>query len=344
MHNKNNHIISSDIYNGSSSLLDDIEYLSDNKNEVSEYKILNMVVKFLFWYYYLNSINLEIPFNEIINFFETITQVSNLKPEKEEIIKNIDEIEGFYHAQEYSLRMAMDIASTTKIIKDIISRVINKEVFDWKYLWMDLWSWTWILTLAQFIQAKRNNFDNITNLWFDLWYFVAKYSKRFLELLEVGTVEHQDTTKIELFQHIPQYQDITFITNETLCDPYLPVNWSRIHSDPFIENNQNIFNDWKVFLNDATEFFPEEVSVVDRNLFGYILDKENEFSYIKEWWEENWIFWFRDISICWELVWLEKVWQNLINEWLVGKLSNMSPRWCINRDKWKVFEITAVNK
>jgi len=329
--NKINPIISPDIYN-KSSLLDDITYLSNKKNEISEYMIINMIIKYIFWYYYLDSINLKIHLNEITKFFNTLNFISNKKLEKHEINQNTDKIEWFYHSQEYSLRMAMDIASTTKIVKDIISRVIDSKKFDWKYLWVDLWSWIWILTLAQFIQAKRNNFKNINNIWFDLWYFVSKYSKRFLEILNAWTVIHQDTTEIKLFWHIPQYNDITFITNETLCDPYLPITWDRIHSDPFMENNQNLFNNWKVFFNTDTQFFPEEVVVWDRNMwFDYILDKENEFSYTEAWWDKNWTYCFKEISICWDLVKLEEVWNDLIEKWIVSKLPNLTPRWCINR-------------
>lgn len=325
-------IISADSYNQDTTLNDDIQYLSDSKNAVTDQSIINIVTKYLFCYYYLNSINIKVPFSEVIHFFDTINTISTQTLQKEEIVQNLDNLNGFYHAQDYSLRMAMDIASTVDIFKDIISRNIDKDPFEWRYLWMDLWSWTWVLTLAQFIQAKRNNFDNITNIWFDLWYYTSIYSKRILELLDAWTVKHQDTTQLKLFHHIPQYQDITFITNETLCDPYLPINWNRKFSDPFFENNENIFSNWKVFLNEHTQFFPEEVWVEDRmSSANFLLDKENWFSYKNEWADENWIFCFTDILVWWNFIRLEDTWKELKEKWLVNQLPNLSPRWCINR-------------
>jgi hypothetical protein len=214
---------------------------------------------------------------------------------------------------------------------------------------MDLWSWIWILTIAQSIQARRNGFHKITNIWFELWKITAYYSNSILELLWLWKVINQDTTKASLFWHIPQDETITFVSNETVPDPYSPINIDRIDSDPFFENNKNIFSNGKVFLNNETQFFPKIVRV-QNNKKSITLNKENKFTnpeilpnidtsfFLKA---EKDLFYpesqysFRDIFIWNDLLPLEYIWKDLQKKWLITKLPNLSPRWCTDRyNQW----------
>ncbi len=362
MKNKWFNIINREFYLKHRSLEDEINFLSDPKNQISSKYLINLVTKYIFCYYHLDFVDKKIPLDELNNFFIKINKTAKIDMsfEKDYIFSNLDKIDWFYHAQDYPLRMAMDIASTVKIVEDIVSRKINKNKFEWNYMWMDLWSWIWILTLAQAIQARRNGFKNIYNIWFEIWKIVAQNSNKILEILGLWKVIIQDTTKKSLFNNIPQYSDITFISNETICDPYQAVNIDRSDSDPFFENNSNIFTNGNFAINDETQFFPCSINI-QNNRKKINLNKKNNFfssdillndtreNYDKySCWElrkrkikealrlTDSEFFFSEISILGNLIPLEKVWIDLIIEWLVNRVPNLSPRWCKNRTSyWK---------
>jgi hypothetical protein len=328
-------ITTSEYYDNNTSLVDDINFLSDWNNLITDQKIANMVMKFIYCYYYNNEINTAVAFQEIIHFFNELNIIaSDTLVSKSEIYARLGRLIWFYHIQDYALRMVCDITSTVELVKDILSRKLQKEAFDGKYVWMDLWSWTWILTAANAIQARRNDFHDITNIWFEMWYVTAECSSRILQLLDLGKAIKQDTTKIELFSHIPQYNDITFISNETLCDPHRTMNKWRVKGDPFVENNLNLFGNGWVFINDATQFFPSQVRVQCKDDGTQImLNKENQFTSPQVFCQDSPEYRVESISILDQQICLEQIWSNLRKQWCISQSPHMTPRWSTNRKK-----------
>jgi hypothetical protein len=90
--NLNSQIIAPEYYNENTSLVDDIDFLSDSKNNIDEQVIANITVKYIFCYYYLDSVNIKIPFSELINFFDEINRVATIKMSSDEIFNNLSNI------------------------------------------------------------------------------------------------------------------------------------------------------------------------------------------------------------------------------------------------------------
>ena len=128
-------ITTPDYYNESSSLVQDIDFLSDSKNEINDQVIANMIMKFIFCYYHISATHAQISFQELTHFFQEMNMIASDKNvSKPAMFQKRDTLEGFYHLQSYALRMACDIASTVELVRDIISREIQIEAFDGKYL------------------------------------------------------------------------------------------------------------------------------------------------------------------------------------------------------------------
>ena len=154
------------------SLTSNIMQLSDKNVKITDELIINLIVKYFFAYRYPDSVDQKIPLSEIEDIFSIAHYYFYLsrQPDWTSIdVTNNELLESFHFIQNnlYSLAMLWDISATTVIFKDIINRVINKEIFDDNYLWVDLWTWSGVLLLAQFIQALRNDFSNVQNIWFD---------------------------------------------------------------------------------------------------------------------------------------------------------------------------------
>jgi hypothetical protein len=79
--------------------------------------------------------------------------------------------------------MHSDLASSTEIFMDIVSQNIPDIAWDKKYFWIDLGSWSWLLTIAQYIQARRNGFRHIENIWVEIKKNQVEQSNQLLSTL-----------------------------------------------------------------------------------------------------------------------------------------------------------------
>jgi len=260
-------------YQQSMSLIDDIDYLCNPKNTITKKQISSMLLKYICCFFYPEHRNAKMNESKIEKILSKI--IDSVLRDKEGSLQSDHPVKGI----SYPLEMFLDINSTTEIFLDIISRNISSSAFWWKYVGVDLWSWTWWLTLAQYIQARRNGFSEIENIGFELSEKASFFSDRILGLLWVWKVVHQDTTQAEMFEKI-SWDKITFVSNETLCDPTVKIEPELEHSDPFVANNRNLFTNGRDKITPATEFFPKKIQMVlcnkwERDLC--IAEKENDF-------------------------------------------------------------------
>lgn len=313
-------IIGNDIYTDSS-LIDDISFLSNKKNEVTDEKIINLIIKYFFAYRYNESRNEKIDLKEINELFGighfffwlSRTKWTWILSDDTNLMQNLH----YFQDNWYALSMLWDISSTTVIVKDIINRTISKDFFEWKYIWIDLWTWSAILLLAQYIQANRNDFNSIENIWFDISSSLKK-SEQLVQKLGIWELIHWDTTKKETFSRFSKWSNITHISNETI--PTSVVNMHTI-IDPFCENNSTIYSILNEKIVEQTQFFPSKIDMIvklwDSFEKDFHWDNNNKFAtkFIKDFWNE-----------VKKSMW-DELWKYLIQNWNINKMENWRDRW-----------------
>lgn len=351
-------IIDKSIYNSNTSLKQDIITSIRKDDVLSDEDIINIIVKYFISYIYPNKINSKISLEEINKIFSITNFFFKISRTPWTIVNwlNEDDLKllNFIQNNWYSLSMLWDIAATVELFKEIANKEISPRKFNNKYLWIDLWSWSWILLLAQFMQAARNWFKDIKNFWVEISESVYHTKIMTSNILFWDIILWNSTEKntYDFFKNFEQ--DITHISNETI-----PTNWISFwhyiingtieNPDPFIENNKALFWNINDYISEATIFFPEKVRIVltsdprelenSRNIV--IWKRENKFwidtfseieSDIKK---QDWYWNFNIntylfptwIEIWWEIVWQEQIWKKIIDSWKVKKLPDWRDRW-----------------
>ena len=244
------------------SLEDSIWKLSESKLWISDEKIINLIIKYFFAYRYPESSNEKVALKEIeelfsiAHFFFFLSRYPWTWVNLEH--KHILDTLNFLQNNGYPLSMLWDISATTIIFKSIVESIVNPDEFEWRYVWLDLWTWSWILLLAQYLQAKRSWFDHITNIWIEILEWTAKISDELVSKLWVWKIINWDTTNSKTYEIIWDNVKITHISNENI-----PSNWIRMtgENDPFHQNNRALFKwlNWRMVR--ATSFFPRRIDM-----------------------------------------------------------------------------------
>lgn len=157
--------INPDVYTNTS-LEQDIERACDSQNPLTLQQIANIVVKYLFSYFYFRTKD-QIPLVEILELIQALEKEEVKQLTKEEIREAFEvsklEVATRFQMERFACQMLLDIPATVEIFRDIALRVIDPSISREKYIGIDFGSGSGILTLAQYIQAKRNSFQEIQN-------------------------------------------------------------------------------------------------------------------------------------------------------------------------------------
>lgn len=312
-----------------------IERLSNPNNEVSPIEAANLVVKFaidyivcsyprIWWY----SQPLELDFTKSI--LEKATDVlstsdnklisiilSMWKKENSKIQKNIEQVS-------YQLLMLLDFPKTTALVLDIINREIPKNK-NW-YVWIDLWTWTWILLLAQYIQAKRNWFldREITNIWIEKNQDAVKIWKKLAENLWFWKIINWDTTSNELIESL-WVSHINFLSNENLPSPS-----ASLKQEPFVENLLALRKTW-FELWSIDWMLPEIVYYTSKIWWEStrvkIKDKAQFYEFLEMYIDPKLRLKIRYINLWWKKIHLSDIWKSEL--WEKGIFTGKSK--CVNR-------------
>lgn len=137
----------------------------------------------------------------------------------------------------YQLRMLLDIPATMALMIDIINSDAAKRWQD--FIWIDLWSGSGILMLAQYIHARRGKYQDMSITGIELNEHAVKASRKIIEGMGIGMIRSGDTTKRESYDFI-KWKRPTIITNENLSTEWIPfrvkVNATTSTHEPFLEN------------------------------------------------------------------------------------------------------------
>ncbi len=178
---------------------------------------------------------------------------------------------------EYQLRMGLDIAATIELMADIIKNIENSKK-EWEnFRWLDLWSGSGILILAQYIGARRAWKWEIDIVWIEKYALAHRHSNQLLEEGKMWRVTLWDTREKANYPQLMPH----FISNENLPTNGVPFDciefpanaippWftqSNGAFEPFIENNDILTNTyWSMVFQEAS-FFPHGLTwwnVIDR--------------------------------------------------------------------------------
>ncbi len=268
-------IINSHVYNEKITLKQTINHLADKKNDITDEMLINLISKYFFAYFYNESVDQKVYLSQINEKFDwgsryckVLKEIINWDMLIADISKEQSDFYTKFLHSNYGVAMLGDIASTVKIVKDIITRTIPSEFFDKKYIGLDLWTGSWILLLAQYIQALRNDFHSIKNMGIEIDQYTVPHTSNLIEKLWAGKVFQWDTTDEKLYNTLNIQSNITFISNENIPTGWIAMNWIN---DPFHQNNKALYlGPIRNRLSPDTQTFPKEIKMSIQKDWGII--------------------------------------------------------------------------
>lgn len=341
-------IIHPDIYDSSLSLNKTVEKLSDPKVTVDEDMLINLVAKYFYCYFLPDLVDTKLSLKDIEKFFEwgQIFCVASRK-DKQIIWFKWDLDEVFFSLRfannSYGLTMLGDIAPTVSILQDIILRKIDPNVFDGHYQWLDLWTGSGILLLAQYIQAVRNGFSSIHNVGVEYNGSAIPDLSKIADKLGFGKIVQWDTTQASLYQTL-NLDRVSFFSNENIPTSGVPMTGK---ADPFHQNNIVLYGKFSHILDENTQTFPSAIGMhfaIDDFKQDIIWHHSNKFhseflSNLEQqlkWtdgfsYSDNWTIFHQlmvnGIALEKKLVPVHQVWYNLIDSQKVFKVPLRRHRW-----------------
>lgn len=239
-----------------------IERMSTPEYTISESDYRELVIKYA--YVFIHPEKLDATYNiKNIDAFFHLAEIFFLKSRfrglsflGEEVILKVFQI---LHPYGYAFSMVWDISPTAEIIQSIIEqKVINSSGV---YQWLDLWTWSGILLLAQYIQGRRNGFSKFQNYGIEIDPEVVQRTGFLAERLWFGSVIVWNTTQRDIFQvlWIDSGTPPHFVSNECIPNTGLPL-WAD--NDPFLDNTLNVFSYFEPrAIVEQTRIFPYGISL-----------------------------------------------------------------------------------
>lgn len=251
------------------SLEQTINDISDSKVTLTYEKIVNLVVKYFFAYRYPETSDISVHLKDIENLvweLEKFYQVFKTHSWKRYELPAWEDAAtfGFFCAYTYPVWMLSDFASTSIIVRQIVAAIIDRESFDWNYLSLDVWTWTGILSLATFINSRRNNFWKTTLIGVDNHRDSLDRTQELLWKVSDGTFmwvpyDTRDSSQMEKLLDPKGKLKFTYVVNENITTTWIPM-W--VWPDPFHQNNRVIFGALSPMVWEATMFFPSRIKML----------------------------------------------------------------------------------
>lgn len=114
------------------SLREDIETAANTKNTLSLSLIANIIVKYMFVYFYFNP-DEKVSLEDIENLIKEVEETSELLPTESEIHEMFDEdkfaVSSRFHMERFQCEMLFDIPATVEIFRDIAQRIVAPNDF-----------------------------------------------------------------------------------------------------------------------------------------------------------------------------------------------------------------------
>lgn len=256
-------LINPEVYTHTS-LREDVLVAANHNLPLSYELIANIVIKYIYAYFYFDWDEI-IPLEKIEKLVAEVVKEAPRSIDIEEMKRMKGDkwdkaIDVRFHLERLTCEMLFDVPATVEIFHDIAMRILDPSIYWKKYIWIDLGSGSGILTLAQYIQAERNQFKEKINLGIELGSYSSKFSNTIINTcLWVGKIIRWDTTSPRAYGFLSENDAITFITNETIPDEGAKLDYSNKSGDPFVANCRTL--EWVPQVTKQTQFFPQKFKV-----------------------------------------------------------------------------------
>lgn len=203
-----------------------VKLLSQPDHEPTEDEVANLVIKY-FWDY-CDSRTKAVSLRDItalMHFYEYYFahlrfMAMGAKFDFSQLPEFIFPIFAFAKDHGYPVSMLGDVSSTTALVRSLIMHNLDGTLERKSFHWLDIWSGTWILALAQYILAKRKWFKDIRIDWLEQNISVARHSRNVLRRIIPGNVfdvHGVDATQIHSYRKVSHKPD--FVSVEMLPQP-----------------------------------------------------------------------------------------------------------------------------
>jgi hypothetical protein len=323
------------IYNPDHSLLDDIEVLSNPKISITIQNIINLVVKYFFAYIINESVDIKIKEAEVTDVFSRFSFYCENAHYAKKFSFSKESIR--FRTSSYQLCMLWDISSTVEIIEDIISRRIDDILGNKQYHWIDLWTWSGILLLGQYIQARRNWLtpQSDKNIGIELDKNVQTLSHTLANKIWFWKVIQWDIRQIETFKWLEMTPH--FVGNENLPNETNTFGMADDIKEPFFEAifalessvslevsklfPRRVFIWWNILTQEEEIFLESSVNRTHiRNFYNSFLWKVPRINPSSRLYPLS-------IEINWRIKKLSEVWKHLEKQGIIRQAVTNERRW-----------------
>lgn len=339
-HLKEKPIINRSLYRYDISLFDLIQELCVSWNKITTDDIINLCVKFLFAHRDPASTNTLVGIKDIERLYALWMRYTELQRKGITEI-NLEDNSATWDLQYfidnwYGTNMLGDIAPSVEIFRSIVWETLKKSEFDGKYFWLDLWTGTWWLMLAQYIQAKRNGFNDIDIIGIEQDDKMVRSTVNLFSTLPWDTLEawkplQGDTVKdASVYDCALRFTDkriLTYVANENIPTCSIKMDGTN---DPFFQNVFMLDVNMSDRISSVTKWFPRKMRV-------HILAWEWKTLSID--WDFQSRYWFESL-ISMEQILFPKREVDVMNLWV---LEFVSPYW-ISIEGDEIQKLTCIWK
>ena len=255
-------------------LIKDIERLCDPNTEVTDKALINLVVKYFYAYVVEGAHEAKVPLIDITEMFDLFSRYASLNEEHDDI-----DIMNRLRRLCLGTTLLADVPKASMLMGEVIGQRIDPETANQRFYGLDIGAASGILTLAQYIMARRNNFQTISILGLEEDSIVCEHSAEFCKKLRLGIIKNANTGSMAVYKQLEQGAP-TLVTNQKFqaLHPHLS-------QDEFKKSNWALFSALGEQL-DNTSFFPEAVFAYEREQnVSVLLTKNNAFLGPKEYWD-----------------------------------------------------------
>lgn len=238
------------------SLRHDIESLESPNVPITAVQLANIITKYIACLMG-DSVDKKMPYPLLKDvLWETIRVLnSTSRSDSDSIIKSL----------RYQLEMIFDIPATIETMEDIIHNTEKRrQARRQEFTWLDLWTWSWILMVAQYIWAKRSGVRNpkITGIEFEP--LPQLFSNVLIRKLWIWEVKLGDVKDISIYPE-EEPDGISIELLPTTWAPFLhfrpELRWGWEDYEPFLETVSTVSKTYGRDIFARAQTFPRWLEI-----------------------------------------------------------------------------------
>lgn len=239
-------------YYTESSLKEDVDECSWTNRPITAAHLANIISKYIVSFALRTNPNSTLSYSEYREWTREVVETLQTREPLDWVIWEV----------KYQLMMVLDIPATIELMLDIIERIRELTYEGVSFRWLDIWSGSGILMLAQAIWARKSGKINIHITGIELDYRAQWLSDVLMQQLWVGVVIQWDSQDAALYSKVTPH----FLSNENLSTRWRPFSSfddrsKKTHFEPFLENLDVLIRVYWPELFTSAWFFPAWLQV-----------------------------------------------------------------------------------